>query len=324
MIIKVFRGISKDFAELTKTAQMEKTADYTGCGYRTIQRYLAEEKKCGQLQAPKKPDRKCIIQLDEHQKYLVRKTVHSFFSANKIPTIDAVYREVQKNEEIPNISRFKLYNVLHKLKFKHGKRNRKSLLIERQDIITWRRRYLREIKKIRQEGRPIFYLDETWLNAGHTKQKIWYDETIKNSREAFNQGLSTGLKSPSGKGKRLIILHIGSEDGFVDDGLLLFEGIKQGDYHDEMNANKFEEWFTNILTKLPANSVIVMDNASYHSRALAKVLPEHWKNNIEHVKKVESQMWEIDNLTDSTIEEIIINIVSDSSSIEWSDDEKEN
>jgi hypothetical protein len=44
-------------------------------------------------------------------------------------------------------------------------------------------------------------------------------------------------------------------------------------------------------------------------QALAKVLPEHWKNNITHVKKVESQMWEIDNLTDSTIEEIIINIV---------------
>jgi hypothetical protein len=28
--VKVFRGISKDLAELTKTAQMEKTADYTG------------------------------------------------------------------------------------------------------------------------------------------------------------------------------------------------------------------------------------------------------------------------------------------------------
>jgi Fe2+ or Zn2+ uptake regulation protein len=42
--------------------------------------------------------------------------VHSFFSANRIPTIDAVYREVQNNEEIPNISRSKLYNVLHELK----------------------------------------------------------------------------------------------------------------------------------------------------------------------------------------------------------------
>jgi hypothetical protein len=59
-----------------------------------------------------------MIQLDEHQKYLIRKTVHSFFSANRIPTIDAVYKEVQNNEEIPNISRSKLYNILHELKFK--------------------------------------------------------------------------------------------------------------------------------------------------------------------------------------------------------------
>jgi Fe2+ or Zn2+ uptake regulation protein len=54
--------------------------------------------------------------MDEHQKYLIRKTVHSFFYANGIPTIDAVYREVQNNEEIPNISRSKLYNVLHEFK----------------------------------------------------------------------------------------------------------------------------------------------------------------------------------------------------------------
>jgi hypothetical protein len=92
MIVKVFRGISKDFAELTKTAQMEKLQIIlvliSECfffllyhslikllcvegGFRTIQRYLAEEKKCGQLQAPKKPDRKCMIQLDEHQKCFV-------------------------------------------------------------------------------------------------------------------------------------------------------------------------------------------------------------------------------------------------------------
>jgi hypothetical protein len=92
---------------------------------------------------------------------------------------------------------------------------------------------------------------------------------IKNSIEAFN------LKFPSGKGKRLIILHIGSEDGFVDDELLLFEGIKQGDYHDE--TNKFEEWFNNILTKLPANSVIVIDNASYHSRVAERIPNSSWK-----------------------------------------------
>jgi Fe2+ or Zn2+ uptake regulation protein len=56
--------------------------------------------------------------MDEYQKYLIRKTGHSFFSANRIPTIEAVYKEVQNNEKIPNISRSKLYNVLHELKFK--------------------------------------------------------------------------------------------------------------------------------------------------------------------------------------------------------------
>ncbi|KAK9707615.1 hypothetical protein QE152_g27727 [Popillia japonica] len=44
------------------------------------------------------------------------------------------------------------------------------MLIERQDIILWRRRYLNSIRKFRSEGRKIYYLYETWINAGHTKQ----------------------------------------------------------------------------------------------------------------------------------------------------------
>jgi hypothetical protein len=35
------------------------------------------------------------------------------------------------------------------------------------------------------------------------------------------------------------IVHIGNEKGFVNKGLLVFEGIKCGDYHDEMNSEKF-------------------------------------------------------------------------------------
>ena len=69
----------------------------------------------------------------------------------------------------------------------------------------------------------VYYLDETWLNAGHTRTHVWKDETVKSSRQAFLSGLSAGLKNPSGKGKRLIITHIGSETGFVDGGLWIFE-----------------------------------------------------------------------------------------------------
>lgn len=79
-------------------------------------------------------------------------------------------------------------------------------------------------------------------------------------------GLSTGLRSPSGKGKRLIIAHIGSSTGFVDGGLLCFISGKTGDYHEDMNADVYEKWFKDILIRLEPNSVIVLDNASYHSR----------------------------------------------------------
>lgn len=57
---------------------------------------------------------------------------------------------------------------------------------------------------------------------------------MKSSRQAF-LGLTTGLKGPSGKGRRLVVSHVGSEEGFVDGGLLIFEA-KRGldDYHKEI------------------------------------------------------------------------------------------
>jgi transposase len=102
-------------------------------------------------------------------------------------------------------------------------------------------------------------------------------------RELFNQDLSAGLKNPSGRGKRLIVVHIGNEKGFVNKGLLVFEGIKCGDYHDEMNSEKFEAWFTKILSLIPQNSVVVLDNAPYHSRVLEKWPTSAWRK--EQIKE---------------------------------------
>ncbi|XP_044760399.1 uncharacterized protein LOC123317852 [Coccinella septempunctata] len=157
------------------------------------------------------------------------------------------------------------------MQFAFKKRGRDSLLIDREEIIVWRRDYLRKIRKYREQGRTIYYLDETWINAGHTKNIIWVDESIKSCRQARREGLSTGLKNPSGKGRRLIICHIGGQNGFVENGLWFFESNKSGDYHEEMNGESFEKWFSTILPTLEDNAVIVMDNASYHSRKIDSV-----------------------------------------------------
>ena len=119
-------------------------------------------------------------------------------------------------------------------------------------------------------------MEETWVNAGHTKSKVWQDKSIETVREAHREGLSTGLKNPSGKGKRLIVTHIGSDTGFVDGGLLVFESKKTGDYHEEMDGKVFSQWITNILPLLEENSVIVMDNAPYHSMKAYKTPTRAW------------------------------------------------
>lgn len=65
-------------------------------------------------------------------------------------------------------------------------------------------------------------------------------------------GLSS-LCAPNatGKGKRLIIFHIRSKEGFVDGGLLFFEPKKGStDYHDEMKGDLFVDWLTDVISLL--------------------------------------------------------------------------
>ena len=72
--------------------------------------------------------------------------------------------------------------------------------------------------------------------------------SIKPSKQAFLSGLSTGLKAPSGKGSRLIIIHAGSDDGFVPNACKIFQAKKNiGDYHGEMNGDCYKTWFTTKL-----------------------------------------------------------------------------
>ncbi len=76
------------------------------------------------------------------------------------------------------------------------------------------------------EGRPSFLFDETWLNAYGAPEKIRVDEKVEMG----------GWKRPSGKGKRLIVLHAGSCDGWLPSVDFVFSSkTKSEHYHDEMN-----------------------------------------------------------------------------------------
>ena len=107
------------------------------------------------------------------------------------------------------------------------------------------------------------YLDETWLKAHYISERCWID-----------YGGKGGLRVPSGKGERFIILHAGWKEGWISNADLVFRGKKgTGDYHQEMNTANFMEWFRErLIPNLPATSVIVLDNAKYHNSVVEKIL----------------------------------------------------
>ena len=128
--------------------------------------------------------------------------------------------------------------------------NRKTLLNNDMLIYT---RYVNTDMKTDQ----LLYTDETWVNTHHTKDYIWVDSDGKG-----------GWKVPSGKGQRLIVAHAGGVEGWVEGADLVFKSkTNLADYHDEMNNQHVMEWLTQqLLPNVPPNSVIVLDNATYHSK----------------------------------------------------------
>jgi transposase len=253
-------------------------SEMTGIGKSTIYRLLKERKAGGgSVSAPKASTGRKKIVIDEDFKITIRRKVHNFYFDKEIPTLDKILSAINADDTIPNIKRDKLWKVLKELNFSFEKHNRNCYLIENEEIVCWRRNYLRSVKKFREEGRKIYYLDETWLNEGHCVVKMWQDKNVTSHRQAFLEGWSTGLKQPTGKGRRLIITHIGSDSGFVNGGLMCFESSKTGDYHEDMTADVFEEYFQQMLDLIPTGSVIVLDNAPYHSRLSEKLPTTAWK-----------------------------------------------
>jgi hypothetical protein len=60
--------------------------------------------------------------------------------------------------------------------------------------------------------------------------------------------------------------------------LIFVAGTKSGDYHDSMKGENFEHWMsTQLLPNLEEPSVIVMDNASYHSVLVEKPRTQSWR-----------------------------------------------
>ncbi|GFS65034.1 phenylalanine--tRNA ligase, mitochondrial [Trichonephila inaurata madagascariensis] len=147
-----------------------------------------------------KRQRSRLVKYDNFTLSCIRRKIHGFFRKNEIPTLSKVLKEINDDAEIfsKNISRSTLYRLLKDMGFRFEKRKRQAVLLERHDIILWHRNYLRKIRELREKNAPNYYLDETWVNGGHSETRVGQNTTIKNSYEALSSNLTVSLTAPKG------------------------------------------------------------------------------------------------------------------------------
>ena len=254
---------------------VKETSNATGVSERTVHTIVKEGVTKGDFTSPERktsvaehaPSQRVPV-MDDFDICAMRRIVHRKYLRGENVTLDTMKAAILEELEM-DISRSTIRRKLLQNGFKFRKVNHRKILTERPEIISARCHFLRTLKKIRAEmpDREIIYLDETWYNQFDMKTHAWLDESE-----------ISGTKAVVGKGKRLLILHAGSANGFIPGALLIMRTDgRSADYHSSMNSEVFETWFRSLLRNIPENSCIVMDNASYHSRVANKTPSSSWR-----------------------------------------------
>ena len=145
--------------------------------------------------------------MDNFDRDLIRNVIFKFYAQRILPTAKMIMDKISKDIDI---SMYFLYKTLNELGFCWRRTgDDRRVAIERADTVAARSKYLRDIERARRAGQTIIYLDETWVNQHHCKGYTWLP-LIKDLGINADINLVKKLpKIPSGKGKRLIVLHAG-------------------------------------------------------------------------------------------------------------------
>lgn len=245
-----------------------------GIGQTTIKKTLSEYRSTGHVTSKNitRSKKQLLDKLNIIDLQGIRQKVHSFWLKRELPTLDKILKLVNDDSKIINTTRSSLHRLLITMQFTYTEIKKHSVLTEKDSLIIWRRNYLFDLRKFRSQGRPIYYLGETSIDIDD------YSDAIVKLEEFNNELLSDAVVIATRKVKRLIVLHIGSDKGFHPGGMLFFESKRNTvNVHDEINGENFREWFESILPSLERNSVIVMDNAPYHSVELEETPTTSWR-----------------------------------------------
>lgn len=254
-----FRRNRLAFGSSDSPAQM--TSDALDVGLATVNRVMAQYRKDPEsLDAPTLMRGRPAYSIESSDQESVRAYIREANREGVHITLETiqVFLRSKSPDQIYHIST--LARTLDRWGFEFGKGIRTQHLKEKDNIISARQRYLRKMRGNRnsdnQPLRPEVYLDESYVNKNHSHDLVWH---------SVEDG--PWIQKPTGKGERLIILNAITMDGWVPNAKIVFKSTrKTGDYHGQMDGKLFSKWFTEaLLPNIPSQSIIVMDNASYHN-----------------------------------------------------------
>ena len=149
------------------------TAEATVLSKNTVRRICSEGGVTGgSFGSPEKRygmSRKKIV-TDDFDRAAIRRTVHEFYARKEYPTVQVLLQAVHQ-KGIFQGEKTSLKQFLKGMGFKFKTHNSRKYVMEETRVIAQRHNFLRMIRKYRRQGRPIIYLDETWLNAHHSLTK---------------------------------------------------------------------------------------------------------------------------------------------------------
>ena len=257
----------KQYFDRNKFKPMEpstkRTADALDIGIATVKRVMADYNRDPKLlDGPAKMRGRPAHAVSTSYQEAVRSYIRSANKKGEYITLVNIRDFLKENSTGEPFHIATLARTLNRWGFEFGKGTRSQHLKEKDHVIAARQRYLRKKRNNRAPGietdtiRPEVYLDESYVNKNHSNDFIWYSDED-----------GPWVQKPTGKGERLIIINAITKSGWVSGSKLVFKSTrKTGDYHGQMNLDLFKKWFTEmLLPNIPKNSLIIMDNASYHN-----------------------------------------------------------
>lgn len=258
--IKQYFDRNKDLFT-TDISSVQLAADALGIGLATVMRIMASYNKDPKsLYAPPQAKGRPAYAVSTLENQNVRTFIRQANLEGQHITLESIREFLHKDQPDDAFHVTTLARTLDRWGFEFGKGVRTQHLKEKDHVVAARQRYLRKIRGNRlgidSTIRAVIYLDETYVNKNHSNDFTWY----------FGED-GPWIQKPTGNGERLIILNAITRNGWVPNAKTVFNSLrKTGDYHGQMNAEIFQKWFQEkLLPNIPKNSLIILDNASYHN-----------------------------------------------------------